>query len=489
VVRGTAPGQPLFVPLHGRGGSFLQMAHGTSRADEWRLLPDDPLWNMDQATWWYGYHESYDPFSDANQPPTSGMVHDYTLERVIYTLLWARRNFPCDTNRVYVAGPSMGAIGAVLVTMSCPDLVAAGWSSVGKVDFSDLDDPAFSAFDPGGPLRAVTDRQWGSVWRDLPTDGGLPVYDRQNYGLMAARAERSGLPPMIYFHGKLDSTMGWGEKPPFYATMQQHRHGGYFFWDPRGHNDSQRSAWYPMQDLRSIYRYRLDRSYPALSHCSADFDPGDGTAASGDSVGTINGFVEWDTTLVDLPHRWQVRLYLRDLTTLWGTLPAPDSLTVDVTPRRLQHMLVTPGNLLAYTVARLPDSAVVQSGTVVADSLGLVTLPAAVVYRGGSLVALQLQGPVGVGPAPSGPAAPLVLLPRHPLRGSATLTVVWPHAGDARLDLLDVSGRLVRNLQRGPAPATQSCRLDAAGLRSGVYFLLARQGPTTTVRRLVLLRQ
>jgi hypothetical protein len=47
--------------------------------------------------------------------------------------------------------------------------------------------------------------------------------------------------------------------------------------------------------------FRSDRSWPAFSHCSADGALGDGTPASGDSLGTLNGSMEWDPVVTDTP--------------------------------------------------------------------------------------------------------------------------------------------------------------------------------------------
>jgi hypothetical protein len=235
---------------------------------------------------------------------------------------------------------------------------------------------------------------------------------------------------------------------------------------------------------------RTDLSFPAFSSCSADNDPGDGTAASGDSVGTFNGPLDWDPAVTDAHLEWGVTLSTRSLTALTGTIPAPDSVVVDVTPRRLQSFHVAPDTLFRYEVIRSSDGALVQSGVLLADSIGLLTVPGVKVYRLGSRLTIKAPDPLAdvtaLGP---GDGRLRILPPRSPLSGSAPLTVVWPHPGDARLELLDAGGRRVRSLFRGPVSGGPAVvRLDSAGLPSGVYFLQAAQGSSRAVSRVVVLR-
>jgi hypothetical protein len=415
VVRGGAPPlNSLLVAPHHAGGSFLTAAKmRTWYPGEWVLALDDPLPNG-QNTFWYGYHENYDVFVAVNPAPTAGVVHDYTLERVLYTVLWARRDLPVDTTRVYAMGASMGGIGSAMLAFRRPDLFAGVLSISGKYDFSFLDDPNPSClFNTGGAIRVRVDRLWGPVPLNLPSSDGCRVFEALNSGWVAHASLRRGLTPLITYDGRRDEVVGWAEKIPFFAAMQTSRQGGYFFFDMRDHGGQ--GAWDAIFDPRYLYRFRTDLSYPALSNCTADSDPGDGHIASGDSVGTINGYVEWDTALVDEPDLWRVTLTLRDLSTRWDTLAAPDSVEVDVTLRRLQQFVVTPGASYRYTVTRVANGAVLQAGTVVADTAGLVTVGGVIVPREGSR--LQIEPATGGERAPptptSSPRGPDVAIDRR----------------------------------------------------------------------------
>jgi hypothetical protein len=84
-------------------------------------------------------------------------------------------------------------------------------------------------------------------------------------------------------------------------------------------------------------------------------------------------------------------------------------------------------------------------------------------------------GPVAVDPETPGPLALAAALP-NPSSGNATLTFTLPRAGKATLALYDVSGRLVRTVFAGPAPAGPNAAVwdgrDDAGraVAAGAYF-------------------
>jgi hypothetical protein len=226
-----------------------------------------------------------------------------------------------------------------------------------------------------------------------------------------------------------------------------------------------------MQDYRYVYRFRTDLSFPALSNGSADSDPGDGDPAAGDSIGTINGFVEWDPGIVDKPDEWQVRLRLRDLTTLWGVVAAPDSATVDVTPRRLQRFDPA-GAPTRGTSTRTSDAAVVQSGVVgptrsgSSRFRGWKVLPDRGRARTGTAVGGRRRRGVRAARQRAAADRPASL----PLRSAWALEIEWPGAGDASVEILDVGGAPVRSAFAGRVErGWKATRLDPAGWRRDLF--------------------
>src|SRR5205085_8981801 len=97
-------------------------------------------------------------------------------------------------------------------------------------------------------------------------------------------------------------------------------------------------------------------------------------------------------------------------------------------------------------------------------------------------------GAAGVGDRPSAPGVQLAVS-RNPLGPSPVIQLWWPRSGVARVELLDVAGRVVRTLVRGEVPAGPAhLTFDAAGLENGVYFVVASQGHARAATRVVALR-
>jgi pimeloyl-ACP methyl ester carboxylesterase len=480
----------LIVSMHARTGNFMQGIYGTWTPGEWVLALDDPLNNSDANTFWYGYHEGYNIDMDVNPPPTGGVVHDYTLQRVIYSLEWAERKFSINRTRVYAYGFSMGGIGSAMLAMRRPDLIAAIMTIAAKFDFSFINDPnPLSGFNIGNSLRATADRLWGPLDVDLPNNNGVSIYHALNDGWLAGAMTPVAVPPIIAFNGKNDFTTGWAEKIPFYRDMQGARQGGTFFWDMRDHLSNSDAPWSPTQDFRYLYRFRTDLSFPALSNCSADNDPGDGNPAVGDSVGCINGWVEWDTTAIDQNLDWGTRLWTRSLPRQEGLIAGPESVTVDVTPRRLQNFRVLRGEQYHCTVVRDLDGALLRDEMLTPDGYGLLTIRQATVYRSGTTLHLQAQSALAVESSPAAPGHIRLALTRNPIGPLTAVELSWPAAGPARVDLMDVSGRIVRTLLNGPAAAGPvRLTLSSRDLGAGVYFLVASQRGERAVQRAVVLR-
>jgi len=400
VRRGTASTHSLLIRPHARQGSFLSTVTGTSNADEWVLTLDDWMPNSIENTFWYGYHEAFDINTGLPQP-TGGTVHDYTTRRAKWEIEWALRSLPIDPNRVYMAGHSMGGIGSFFLSMMMPEKIAAIWTTSAKFDFSFLHDPNPSnIWNEGSNERANSgDILWGTVAADLPCSEGLPVYDRLNAGYLAQAFQADNLPIFIAFNGKNDTVVGWAEKIGFYQAVAASRHGGIFFFDSGVHNRSG-GEWVPEQDINVLNRYRLDQSYPAFASSTVSGNPGDGTAANGDAFGTIHGNLDWDTaSIVDTASLWQIRLLTVSLSSTAGTIAAPASATVDVTPRRLQTFDHAAGRAARYEV-RDAGSVLLKQGLVIANADGLYTVPAVPVSPAGTTLTLSTvfqSSPVVVG--------------------------------------------------------------------------------------------
>jgi hypothetical protein len=490
VLHGAPEGIGLVRP-HPRGNPFTAVLAHSMWQNEWVLGLDDYTRNEDLQTWWYGYHEDYDLFGpNPATGPVNGRVVDYTDRRALYTVRWWLANFPFDPMRHYAFGYSMGGTLSMRWALTQSPLFAAVMASTPKLDFSlDHDPDPLADFNTGAIHRVSLDRMWGARALSLPTSAGGSVYTANNDDSLAIRAAGSGQAFVIHFSGRHDRVVGWAERPPFFDAMQRARLGGVHFWDNRDHTGFViPGAFTPMLDFDYLVRFRRDRSWPAFSRCSTDGHAGDGTIDSADSLGTINGPVDWQPEVVDLATTWEAVLSTRSLRTRWSVLPAPESLAVDVTPRRTQRFHPAPGGVVEWTVTRVGDGALLQSGVVTADTAGLVTIPQVKVRRGGSR--LQLLDLVALGAPPRALPGAAMLAPfPNPASSGVALAGVWPGRGPARIELIDVSGRRERTLFAGPVEPGP-WRLEGAlhTVPPGLHLLLVRQGDATQTRKLLLLR-
>lgn len=424
IVRPESPGPTsLLLPFHFRSGSLLDGIYGTHTPGEWVLGLDDWLPNG-QNTFWYGYSDDYDITSPWPTPTNSGTVMDYTLRRTEFTLDWTLRTFPIDTARVYSYGYSMGGAGSILAATHLGHRFAAVMSVVGKADFSFLADPdSTSQFNPGGPLRQVADALWGPVGAGLPARAGGLGFEELNAGWVATNRPERPIAPVFAFAGKLDVVTGWAENIGYWNAMQQATRGGAFHWAMHHHGESYPTLWAPIQDPRMLYRYRLDESFPAASHCECDGDPGDGNPADGDSSGTINGHLQWNTYGVDSLEHWSRVLELRSLTTMSGLRVPPDSCAMDITLRRVRRFLTDPFEQVTFEVRSISQGdRLAQSGVATADERGVVTLPAVKVFRQGSRLDVFREAAAPTARLPLAPRAGITLS-RHPARGRVELGV------------------------------------------------------------------
>jgi pimeloyl-ACP methyl ester carboxylesterase len=482
LVKGS-PGGALVLTGHGRGGNFFNSIFGTATPGEWVLSFDDHLPTSDLASFYFGYEMNYDLEQPYNFPRASGgLVSDFTEQRVMFLLDWAGREIPHDPKRVYAMGVSMGGSFAFFLGWHHPDRIAGTLSVLPKVCLGYRPDTFIG-------LRESLDRMWGSPDLDLPSTAGARVFQWMD-GREQARIERHrGSAPMFAFCGINDNSVGWSEKVAYFQAMQANNSGGTWFWDERDHyTPHDQTDWAPMMVSRALYKYRVDQSYPAFTNCSTNSNFGDGNPTTADPIGQINGLVDWDeTATVDTQLRWEVTLRTRSVATRDGIIGAPSSLTVDVTPRRLQSFIVAEQVLYHFEVRRTSDGELIQNGTAMADQDAVLTLPQITVVEGGVRLAVFPSATAGVHPGMSARLVPHLAMSRNPVQDKASLTIEWPAEGDAVVELFDMQGRRVRTEFSGAAKGLTERTFRTAGLAPGLYVLSAQQGTAKAVRRVTVI--
>ncbi len=359
----TGSNLPLYAKFHGGNGDFINAAISTNLGSCWKLTFDDWIpafqWKPEGAnTRWLGYHEDIDIYtvSDKSAPPTSGRIKAYTFHRIVWTLGWIQQYWPgsIDSTRIYLTGSSQGAGGALLQAVLNPQAIAAINITDGKFNLAAPDDSNPDCkYNEGKSGRTDTRVLWGNEdLTNLETDVTVPntsgtffrIYDITNLNYMLAYHKYHSLPFIMALSGKNDTNTCWEEKVVVYSSVQANQTGGRWYWDLHDHSGGQ-SDW-PALKLSDLSRFTTRTSYPAFSNGDLDSNPGssvnpDPPYYSGDDIGTIHGYYEWDpNTLIDSAHCWQVNVWIRQ-DTLKSDSIVPASLPtfskVDLTIRRAQQ--------------------------------------------------------------------------------------------------------------------------------------------------------
>jgi hypothetical protein len=365
-ITGTS-GLPLHITLHGsnsRGGGagdygdyflyfgtpqmgFRDGLPGVFSVEEHRkpqrllLRPRDalehPSGQRNMESYWFGYHcrPQWAHHEDSRFYP-------FTEARLVWMISWAVEHYGADPNRITMGGSSSGGVGSMNVGFQHPELLAAVYPSVARVRKV----PAVSL---EGRL-ARTDPV-------LMDDGQTSYFDRAD-GPKFAAEHPEDLPFLGWACGRQDGYATWQEHIDMVRVMTQARHGFAFAWNNGNHGGGGRA----MQQIQKYYppeKFARNRSYPAFSHSSIDHDMGSGDPADGDLEGGINLGFDW-TDARDEADTWSARI---------SNELAREAMTVDITPRRCQNFKPTAGEAIRWTASTG------ESGSVVADPAGLVTIP------------------------------------------------------------------------------------------------------------------
>ena len=386
---------PAVVELHGGGrtASFARMWFGLGLSDGLAIALDDPaIIRFPEGvgtarTYWFGYWEGYDPFILPEQQPVphDGLIVDYTMRRVDWTLGWLVEHEGIDPHRISVIGISMGGRGALYNTRRHPERYAAAAAfSVGIAPFE-------------------TDVLLGNRSQNLRTNlpGSPTVAKAFHPAVVISGTQRD----MVYSKiavGRNDRSLGAGWSP---ERVQQFRDlntagfGHHLYWDERGHADWRGAHWHPSPRLRaqSLTRYRSNQSFPAFFN--DDHDPktpgrqpdiGHGDPADGDPWGTWAGYYDWDLdTIEDTSSQWAATVYLVSSSSFANDVPPFDSATAYIAVRRPQKFTPSPGSALQWSFVRLSDSRVMQSGTATVNADGAVVVPSLTIYKTSSRLTVR----------------------------------------------------------------------------------------------------
>ncbi|NRA36961.1 MAG: hypothetical protein HRU15_02370, partial [Planctomycetes bacterium] len=348
-------------------------------------------------TSWKGYTDHY----IEHEPQAGDVVVMYTEMRVAHYTQAVINNphFGIDPNRVYLRGSSMGGGGTAQIGLHFSDIWASCRANGASFNQGNSQPRDWSMLE-GSPIMVPGisssaykfrgDRDLGLVERD----SGHLSFDMYDVSWMARNLLDRDFPPFINTHGTKDYKYNMRMNRNVYYSFQETRRGIWGEWVNEGHGRGP----YGYDVVPGGYlRFVKNEVYPALSYASQDDDYGQFdddarlfVALSGeddplvfDNAGTMNGYIDWTSSLHDMG------LSNDDLIDTAAMLvitmkSSRANTTADVTPRRVQHFIIQAGSLYDWKNEAVQGGAVIQSGSVVADQYGRVTVPGFQISQTGS---------------------------------------------------------------------------------------------------------
>jgi hypothetical protein len=489
VKNGTQSPHPVTFWMRSSVDHFLNPnIWGTGDSNEWILSIDDFNPNTSDGpigTMYYGYHQNYDIFCNGQNPvPDTGTIYNYTSSMVSRTIDWALRNLPVDSTKTYMTGFSLGAIGTVLNSFVLPSKIAAVF----------LYAPLFNAavgVSTNPTVNNIMNRLYGTYQTNLFTNEAIYRNERLNANYLLSKNRLNSMPIIFSFCGKNDLNVGWTEKITFYDSVNVLKHGGYHFWSTGNHfatfsSNPWKIAAFP-PGISFFTRYKTNLSYPAFSNCSVNNNPGNGTPTSGDSIGQINGHLDWNDNIIDTTIKWEIILKTKELVTVYDTLDAPDSCTADVTLRRLQKFNPATGHIIQWTNTR--NNAAVQQGTFTYNG-GLITIQGVKIYKLTNKLSL-INTSVGINNIGQETPSKYSLYQNYPnpFNPNTIIRYQLPVTNFVTLKVYDILGKEIKTLVNEKLqPGTYEVTFDGSNLTSGIYFCKLSAGDFIETKRMLMIK-
>ena len=380
IVRGSGKGRPLVVRLHGRGGGVGVDSKGravgthlffTDRTLGWREglpfkftvelknKPDRGLVSFKDRPWigrklspaeysdsrdsvkaiasfWMGYNPE---ISESLRGPKY-ICDNYTERLLVYLTRWVKEYFQTDPAAVYITGGSMGGTGAVQLATHFPKEFAAVSANVPIYSFT------WKKSQVGGFTSAWRMQcSVGKFTKNNPAKmpDGKELLDYLDGAKNIAHPEMD-FPPIFACNGRKDKSMPWANNPPFFAAADQARQFLSVYWNDGSHSMSRAlpDDMKKEMELSSLFRFRLNSSYPVFSNCSDNRNYGNGDIKDGNLIGWMNRGIKWET-LADEPERYCIRLSISH-----PEIKYP--VTADVTIRRRQKFQPKPSETVQVKI-------------------------------------------------------------------------------------------------------------------------------------------
>jgi hypothetical protein len=309
----SAP-MPMVAFLHGGDGNYWNYRPSKSVDHQINAHVSDGLYvTFDDRSWirgaapfadapfefrsrWFGFARTFDRFESPDLvPPDDDVVVDTTPRFLDYAFDWLISARGVDSERIAVAGLSMGGRGTSIYVRCRPERVSAATMFVPPIEQDDQ---------PGW------DAMYGAPGQNLATPFGVGYEDLLRFDQPLVPTD---LPFARIVSGTSDDKVGWIGIPGAYRAVDLQAFGWDLYWDEREHtNDA--GGWIgahfngsPRLQVPWLTRYRRDRSFPAIhgvdhgvQFAGTQPDPGgDVLPANGNPWGTWGGWFEWDDATLE----------------------------------------------------------------------------------------------------------------------------------------------------------------------------------------------
>ncbi len=433
------PSVPLFLNLHGWGGNSYGPV--LDLPDQYWCTYAVYLYDVSE-TWYFGFAGDHD-YRLNNIVEECDVIVNYTEQRILRILYDLLRNPPGaipDPERLYVFGHSMGGSGTLALSLRYPNVFAAAYASEPMTNYSTCGD--------GGGIdwRVDVAWKWGAPELNLPVeiDGpgdwadhlkkydGMGVWDWQNH--QDNIQERSGdeMVPFGVAHGMNDYVIEWPTQGyPAYGAFNAGKRtwGGAVtsadhFWQGFNGLPHTIAGAAPFSNFQAI----KSETIPGLSNADNDLDlPPAEPGKFNHTLRWSSSWDPWDGPPIDDPNLWRIALCSISADPYTNDCGTGIVQTVDVTPRRLQNFIVTPGAQYAWENRTVSDNTLVDDGIAIADENGLITVADFAVGPQRNRLVLIPQATATPSPTPSASPEPPVI-PSSDMKGEllllAILTVV-----------------------------------------------------------------
>jgi pimeloyl-ACP methyl ester carboxylesterase len=476
------------------------------------LRVDDP-W----TSWHFGFADSLEPFDPASAPDKKGCmaadgstVYNFAEYRYWCAIRWLCSGlgpFHGDADEVVLLGHSMGGSGCIQFAAHHPEIFAyIEGASEGITNWAD---------DVGWRSRS---EKWGGT-KNLPCidliDHNSLIGNRDvGMSSLGWQSIRDSVLPLLgnqdditFFnivHGTRDGSIEW-----LYHGMpvwKDHTTNGF-----AKNNIPYSGCWINVGHSNQGSKGANPSSYVPRNHfilalkSAASDDVLEDTCLLGhcEDVGQFNTRVLWSTERdpingapIDQSALFETTIKL-DNSSIWY-LPAysgPGNPAVDITPRRLQNLIHTPGTQYSWENIPAGSNTAIQSGTVTADQYGLFTIPGFIYTAAGNKLRVSVTGTTNLSVARNvnSEVNRITAMP-NPFSTSVDISLVRGassvvRSGKADIRIFDIRGQLISTLPRTTNYELRtSYRWHAQDQPAGIYIIRVEVGDAVMQKRITLVK-